>query len=214
MNFGILHLGQPEKALVEAIGCLRSGSRFAFSVWASPERNDRFRHRAARRGISWRIARRVAKGPPFFRYSDAEGMQTWADRRGFRVADREKGFTTLAFARRRRPFQCDGRQHGAHRGIAARAEAGGVKQIREAMRDELEKYTKGDFVELPMPALIAAGLKPKRVLTRRNEPEWARRRISVLSTHGSFTRQGPWCVAKGLESASAIIRRVSFSVSS
>src|SRR5215475_8359821 len=37
MNFGILHLGQPELALLEAQRILRAGSRFAFSVWAKPE---------------------------------------------------------------------------------------------------------------------------------------------------------------------------------
>jgi hypothetical protein len=34
-----------------------------------------------------------------------------------------------------------------------------LNKIREAMRAELEKYTKKDVVELPMPALIAAGVK-------------------------------------------------------
>jgi SAM-dependent methyltransferase len=37
MNFGILHLGQPELALPEAQRILRSSGRFAFSVWAKPE---------------------------------------------------------------------------------------------------------------------------------------------------------------------------------
>ena len=32
-------------------------------------------------------------------------------------------------------------------------------KVREAIRAELETYTKGDFVELPMPALIAAGVR-------------------------------------------------------
>jgi hypothetical protein len=35
-----------------------------------------------------------------------------------------------------------------------------LQKIREAMRAELEKYTKRDVVKLPMPALIASGVKP------------------------------------------------------
>ena len=35
-----------------------------------------------------------------------------------------------------------------------------LKKIRAAMRQEVAKYTKGDFVALPMPALVASGLKP------------------------------------------------------
>ena len=30
----------------------------------------------------------------------------------------------------------------------------------EAMRSEVAKYTRGEVVELPMPALIASGVKP------------------------------------------------------
>jgi hypothetical protein len=35
-----------------------------------------------------------------------------------------------------------------------------LSKIRDAIRVELEKYTKGDVVELPMPALIASAVKP------------------------------------------------------
>jgi len=35
-----------------------------------------------------------------------------------------------------------------------------LNRIRDAMRAELAKYTKGDIVNLPMPALIASGIKP------------------------------------------------------
>src|SRR6266542_3168776 len=72
MNFGILHLGQPEAALVEAHRVLRTGGRFAFSVWARPEETIGF-------GIVLRAVERhgeprveLPEGPPFFRYSDPE----------------------------------------------------------------------------------------------------------------------------------------------
>jgi hypothetical protein len=36
-----------------------------------------------------------------------------------------------------------------------------LEKIREVMRAEVEQYSKNDFVELPMPALIASAVKPK-----------------------------------------------------
>ena len=39
MNFGLLHLPQPEKALAEAHRVLRSGGRLGFTVWAGPEQS-------------------------------------------------------------------------------------------------------------------------------------------------------------------------------
>ena len=35
-----------------------------------------------------------------------------------------------------------------------------LEKIREAMRDELKRYQKGSFVELPMPAILASAMKP------------------------------------------------------
>jgi hypothetical protein len=35
-----------------------------------------------------------------------------------------------------------------------------LNKIREAMRERLEEYRKGDMVELPMPALVASAVKP------------------------------------------------------
>ena len=39
MNFGILHLPEPDRALAEARRVLRPGARFGFTVWAQPELN-------------------------------------------------------------------------------------------------------------------------------------------------------------------------------
>jgi hypothetical protein len=36
-----------------------------------------------------------------------------------------------------------------------------LDKIREAMRAALAQYTKDDGIELPMPALVASGVKPK-----------------------------------------------------
>jgi len=36
-----------------------------------------------------------------------------------------------------------------------------LQKIRAAICADAEQYRSGDFIELPMPALIAAGKKPK-----------------------------------------------------
>src|SRR3989304_4379608 len=37
MNFGLLHLARPERALVEAHRVVRPEGRFGFTVWARPD---------------------------------------------------------------------------------------------------------------------------------------------------------------------------------
>src|SRR5438046_807024 len=71
MNFGMLHLAQPERAVTEAFRVLRAGGRFAFTVWAKPEEAVGF-------GIILDAIRNhgnpdvpLPPGPPFFRFSDA-----------------------------------------------------------------------------------------------------------------------------------------------
>ncbi|MBM4261792.1 MAG: methyltransferase domain-containing protein [Deltaproteobacteria bacterium] len=83
MNFGILHLGQPEKALAEAHRVVRGGGRFAFSVWCPPEETIGF-------GIVLRAVEQfgeprveLPEGPPFFFYSDPEECKTGLLAAGF-----------------------------------------------------------------------------------------------------------------------------------
>jgi SAM-dependent methyltransferase len=159
MNFGILHLGQPEKALLEAQRVLRSGGRFAFSVWAPPQETIGF-------GIVLRAVEahgeprvNLPEGPPFFRYSDAEECK-----RGLIVAGFESPTVTHVPQVWRLPAE-DGLFHAMKdstvrtAGLLGAQKPTVLNKIRDAMRVELAKYTRGDVVELPMPALIASGVK-------------------------------------------------------
>jgi SAM-dependent methyltransferase len=160
MNFGILHLGQPEKALVEAHRVLRSGGRFAFSVWAPPAETIGFG--IVLRAVELHGEPRVAlpEGPPFFRYSDAEEC-----RRGLIVAGFESPAVSKVAQIWRLPagdglFNAMKDSTVRTAGLLRAQKPTVLKKIRDAMRTEVEKYTKGKVVELPMPALIASGIKP------------------------------------------------------
>ena len=71
MNFGLLHLPRPERAVREAHRVLRPQGRFGFTVWAPPEQ-------AIGLGLVLRAIQRhgdmavsLPPGPPFFRFSDS-----------------------------------------------------------------------------------------------------------------------------------------------
>jgi SAM-dependent methyltransferase len=159
MNFGILHLGQPELALAEAYRVLRIGGRFAFSVWAKPEETIGF-------GIVLRAVEvhgeprvELPEGPPFFRYSDPEECV-----RGLTVAGFEAPAVTKVRPLWRLPAG-DGlfnamKDCTVRTAALLRAQKPTVlNKIRDAMREASEEYRKGEMIELPMPALVASALK-------------------------------------------------------
>jgi SAM-dependent methyltransferase len=160
MNFGILHLARPEQALVEAQRVVRSGGRFAFSVWAKPEETIGF-------GIVLHVVEahgepriELPEGPPFFRYSDPEEC-----RQSLLLAGFESPTVTKVPQMWRLPAE-DGLFNAMKdstvrtAGLLRAQKPTVLGKIREAIRVELVKYTKGDIVELPMPALIASAVKP------------------------------------------------------
>lgn len=159
MNFGILHLGQPQKALLEAHRVLRGGGRFAFSVWAPPQETIGF-------GIVLRAVEahgeprvNLPEGPPFFRYSDAEECK-----RGLIVTGFESPTVSQVSQTWRLPAE-DGLFNAMKdstvrtAGLLRAQKPTVLNKIRDAMRAELTKYSKGAVVELPMPALIASAVK-------------------------------------------------------
>jgi ubiquinone/menaquinone biosynthesis C-methylase UbiE len=83
MNFGLLHLGQPQLAIAEAHRVLRPRGRFGFTVWAAPARSIGFA--LILRAIEAHADKQVPipEGPPFFHFSEAEHCRTSMQAAGF-----------------------------------------------------------------------------------------------------------------------------------
>ncbi len=160
MNFGILHLGQPGKALLEAQRVLRRGGRFAFSVWAKPEEAVGFDIVLRAVALYGEPAVDLPSGPPFFLYSDPEECK-----RGVLAAGFESPTVSKIDQVWRLPAE-DGFYHAMKEstvrtaGLLRAQKPDVLDKIRDAMRKEMEQYRQGSFVELPMPALVAAARKP------------------------------------------------------
>jgi SAM-dependent methyltransferase len=159
MNFGMLHLARPDTAIAEAWRVLRPGGRCGFTVWAGPDRAVGF-------GMALRAIERhgnsqvpLPEGPPFFRFSDANGTRQTLDEAGFatiairelplvwRLTSADDAFRALS-------------QGGVRTAAVLRAQTpAALAAIRDAVRLEVETFKSGAGYEIPMPAVLASGRK-------------------------------------------------------
>jgi SAM-dependent methyltransferase len=159
MNFGLLHLGRPERALAEAHRVLRAGGKAAFTVWAKPEEARGFGIVLA--AIEQHGNKNVAlpPGPPFFRFSEPEEFRRSLRDAGFTKADVQ---AVPQVWRLRNPEELFEVMLGStvRTGGLLRAQTSGAQQaIRNGIVEAASRYRKGGAVELPMPAVLASGVK-------------------------------------------------------
>jgi SAM-dependent methyltransferase len=69
---GLHHMAAPDRAIAEAYRVLKPGGRYAFTVWAAPDRHDFFRLVLGAIQAHGRTDVPLPPAPPMFRFSDAE----------------------------------------------------------------------------------------------------------------------------------------------
>ncbi len=160
MNFGILHLSDPEKACAEAFRVLRRGGRFVFSVWAPPEINPggRIMNDAVEKHGNLNVV--LPQGPSRYPFADLDECRQTLRFIGF-TADSITMDTvtvdwivpTVKFL-----FECERDAGVRTAGLLALQSPGQLEAIRGAVEKSVESYKTGEGYAIPMAAqMIAAG---------------------------------------------------------
>jgi SAM-dependent methyltransferase len=159
MNFGMLHLAQPDAAIAEAHRVLRPGGRYGFTVWAPPELAVGF-------GMVLRAIETLGTtsvplpaGPSFFRFSEADEVRRTLERAGFTGVEVRPLPLTWPLSSPDALFEAMSRG-GVRTAAVLRAQTPPARDaIRAAVRQEVQKYATGDRFVVPMQAVLASGVK-------------------------------------------------------
>jgi SAM-dependent methyltransferase len=160
MNFGMLHLGQPDRAIREAARVLRQGGRYAFTVWDVPERATGFHIVLDAIQTYGRSDVPLPEGPPFFRFSDPQECRRTLS--GF-------GFTNVKVQTVPQVWRLDSgvELFEAFLMAAVRTAAllhGQTPEALDLIRAEIvnraEAYRREGRIELSMPAVLTSGQMP------------------------------------------------------
>ncbi len=159
MNFGILHLAEPEKAINEAFRVTRQGGSYGFTVWKNLEQSIGIRlvHEAIQAHGDFSVS--LPEGPPFFYYSDPNNCIEALSMAGFVNATTEELELSWQLADADELFAAFAEGTGRTGGFLRSQTEERLEKIRQAVRQSAANYLQNNHLVLPMAALVAAGEK-------------------------------------------------------
>lgn len=158
--FGLLHMAEPERAIAEAHRVLRPGGRYAFTVWDTPENHEFFAVVMSAIQSFGDMNVPLPPAPPIFRFSEMDECKNALAEAGFTQINIQS--IPLTWTGRSGRECLDLIENGTVRtAMLLEHQSPEVQEsIRNAIVDGVEKFKKGDDIEMAWPAVLASATKP------------------------------------------------------
>ena len=164
MNFGVLHLANPDRAIAECFRVLRPGGRLAFTVWEPPPRTVPFAIVLEAVQMHGILNIGVPPGPPMFRFADSHEASRVLGEVGFANVEFAALPITLSLAEPDALFQIMLEAGVRTSGLLKAQTPAALDAIRDHMSQRVTSYRLPSHTEprdiLPMPAVLITATKP------------------------------------------------------
>ena len=154
MNFGILHLANPEQAISEAFRVLKREGKFLFTVWDKPVRSKAFEiiFNALKQEGDLNVP--LPEGPDFFQFSDVNTATEILHHAGFGSVEAISLELTWTLASAEELFQAFYRAGIRIGGILRAQKEEAIGKIITHIEQQTLAYQKSGKIELPISVIL------------------------------------------------------------
>jgi ubiquinone/menaquinone biosynthesis C-methylase UbiE len=155
-NFALLHVAQPERACAEACRVLKSGGKFAFTIWAPAIESPYAKIIDDAIAAHANLEVDLPEGPPRHLYAGREEFREALERAGFDGVSLVYKLHLIEWNVPTARFIFDAERQAGVRtaGLLARQTPEQLNAIQSAIEKAVQRYAKGDAFSIPKAAYV------------------------------------------------------------
>lgn len=161
VNFGLLHVSQPEMACAEACRVLKSKGRFGFRVWAGPDKNPGTKMVNDAIEAHGDLNVGLPEGPTHYLYGEEEECRKVLKQSGFEGSSMIYETCTMEWHLPTASYFFEAERDAGVRtaGLLARQSPEKLHAIRVSIENQMQRYATGNEFVLPMTAHVVTVAK-------------------------------------------------------
>ena len=162
-GYGILHVPEPDRALAEMRRVLRPGARVAITVWKRPSPANGFGLLLGTLKAHGRLDVPLPHGPDFFQFGDREDMKAALAQADFVDVAATTVDQTLLLKTATGLVNLVLQGGVRIKALLLAQDSAALSAINAAVAEGMDHlFRKGDRFQVPMPAILGSGVKPRQ----------------------------------------------------